>query len=330
MKKVSAAVIHEHGDPESVVAVEKVALGQPKRGEVVVDVRAAPINPADLNVIEGKYPDRPELPATPGMEGVAVVSALGPDASGVAVGDHVLLPPGLGSWREAAVVAADALVIVPHEVPLEQAAMLRVNPPTAWRMLHDFVEMEPGGWIIQNAANSGVGRAVIQIARTLGWRTINVVRREELLEEMRAAGGDVVLLESAEVPKKAREAAGGEPIHLALNAVGGDSALGLAGALAAGGTLVTYGAMGRQPVRIPNGLLIFEDLRFRGFWVSRWYREADRAARDRMFAGLFPLARAGVLHAPVAASYPLAEVAKAIQHAKQGGRAGKVLLEFEG
>ena len=81
--------------------------------------------------------------------------------------------------------------------------MLKINPLTAWRMLHDFVRLEKGDWVIQNAANSAAGRAVIQIAHELGYRTVNVVRRKELIEELRAEGGDVVLLDNDEL----REAA---------------------------------------------------------------------------------------------------------------------------
>ena len=100
---------------------------------------AAPINPADLNQIEGKYPIRAPLPATPGFEGAGVVEEIGGSVQGLAVGTQVILPHDLGTWREACVVKADKLVAVPDEIKPEQAAMLKINPLTAWRMLHDFV-----------------------------------------------------------------------------------------------------------------------------------------------------------------------------------------------
>jgi trans-2-enoyl-CoA reductase len=325
---VSAIVIHEFGTPAEVVRVEQVELPELAATGARVRMLAAPINPADLNVLEGKYPIRPALPGVPGMEGVGVVEEVGAEVRKVRAGDRVLLPHGLGSWREAAVVAdADhALWVVPPEVPAEQAAMLRVNPATALRMLRDFANLPEGAWAIQNAANSAVGRLTIQIARATRLRTINLVRRSEVMEELRALGGDVVLLDNDEAKEQIAAATGGAPVRLALNAVGGDSALRLANALAPGGTLVTYGAMSRQPLRIPNGLVIFKDLRWRGFWISQWYREAARDAQAAMFAEIFGLAQRGVLHAPVERIYPLGEAAVAVRHAGQSQRAGKILF----
>src|SRR5262249_25652207 len=144
------------------------------------------------------------------------------------------------------------------------AAMLKINPMTAWRLLHDYVSLERGDWLIQNAANSAAGRAVIQIAHELGYKTLNVVRRAELIEELRVEVGDVVLVESQNLRYEVKAAIVDPPIRLGLNAVGGESALRLANCLAPGSTLVTYGAMSLQPLKIPNGLLIFKDLRFRG------------------------------------------------------------------
>ena len=324
--KVMAIVFHAHGVPEEVAHAEEIEVAEPGADEALVRLLAAPINPADLNVIEGKYPLRPALPGVPGVEGAGVVEAVGPDVQNLRAGDRVLLPHGYGTWREAGVVKAENLVALPPEIPAEQAAMLRINPATALRMLRDFTELKTGDWILQNAANSAVGHAVIQLARAHGWRTVNVVRRAELIDELKAAGADAVLLEGDELPEQISAATGGAPMHLALNAVGGDSALRLAKALAPGGTLVTYGAMSRQPLRIPNGLLIFQDLRWRGFWISQWYRTAPPAAVAAMFAELFALAQSGVLHAPVERIYPLADCAAALAHAAQSGRAGKILF----
>ncbi len=222
--------------------------------------------------------------------------------------------------------ADHVLTVVPPELAVEQAAMLRVNPATAWRMLRDFTELAAGDFVVQNAGNSAVGRLVIQIAKANQWRTISLVRRPELIDELRALGGDVVLLDNDEAKDQIAAVTGGAPVRLALNAVGGDSALRIANALTPGGSHVTYGAMGRQPLRIPNGLLIFKDLRWRGFWVTRWYREASREAEAAMFEGLFALARRGLLHTPVERIYPLSEAVAAVKHAAQSRRTGKILF----
>ena len=324
--KVRAIVFHAHGVPAEVARWAEIEVAEPAADEARVRLLAAPVNPADLNVIEGKYPTRPALPGVPGMEGVGVVEAVGRAVTAVRAGDRVLLPPRYGTWREAGVVEAGKLRAVPAGIATEQAAMLRINPATALRMLRDFVELKAGGWVLQNAANSAVGRAVIQLARASGWRTVNVVRRAELTGELKDAGADVVLVDGDELPAQIAAATGGAPVHLALNAVGGDCAVRLAKALASGGTIVTYGAMSRQPLRIPNGLLIFQDIRWRGFWISQWYRNASEESIGKMFAELFDLAGRGVVHAPVERIYPLAEVSAALAHAALGRRAGKILF----
>jgi mitochondrial enoyl-[acyl-carrier protein] reductase / trans-2-enoyl-CoA reductase len=291
-----------------------------------VRVRFAPINPADINVLEGKYPIRPTLPGTPGVEGVGVVEEVGVGVSNFSAGATVLLPHGFGTWREAGNVPAADLVPVPVSVPLEQAAMLRINPATALLLMREFVDLQPGEWIIQNAANSAVGRCVIRLARHFGWRTVNVVRRAELVEELQSKGADVVLVDGEQIGAELKAATGGAPLRLALNAVGGESAVRLGSALAPGGVVVTYGAMARQPLRIPNGLLIFQDIAWRGFWVSRWYRNAAAGDAAAVLAELCALAASGVIATPVEAVYPLEEIAGAIEHAQRSGRSGKVIL----
>ena len=329
-KTIRAAVYETHGNPADVLRVVEQPWPSPAADEVVVQMRAAPLNPADLNAIEGKYPVRPPLPATPGMEGAGVVVELGSSVSGVALGDQVILPHNFGTWREACAIKAEKLVVAPAEIEAVQAAMLKVNPITAWRMLHDFVPLARGDWFIQNAANSAAGRAAIQIARELGYRSVNVVRRSDVVEELRAAGGDVVLVDGDELRDQVAEQTGGAVSRLALNAVGGDSALRLAKVLAPDATMVTYGAMSLQPVRIPNGMLIFKNLNFTGFWVNKWYDAASPAQRAETFAPLFEMAKRGLLRTNVEAVYSLDEAKAALEHAAQPKRSGKVLFEMNG
>ena len=207
--------------------------------------------------------------------------------------------------------------------------MLKINPLTAWRLLNGYVDLKKGEWLIQNAANSAAGRTVIQIAHELGYKTVNVVRRAELIDELRAEGGDVVLVDGENIRDEVKNATDGAGIRLALNAVGGDSALRLANTLAPGSTMVTYGAMSLQPLKIPNGLLIFKDLRFRGIWINKWYDNATLAERMDAFHLLFDMAKRGLLKAKVEKSYPLGEVHAAVAHAAQSERGGKIIFEFK-
>ncbi len=327
-RTIRVAVYQAHGNPAEVLRVVEQPWPVPAPDEVVVRMRAAPLNPADINAIEGKYPVRPQLPATPGMEGAGVVEELGSSARAVSVGDQVILPHNFGTWREACAVKADQLVVAPSDIAPVQAAMLKVNPITAWRMLHDFVPLQRGEWFIQNAANSAAGRAAIQIGRELGLRSVNVVRRPELIAELEAEGADVVLVEGEQLRDEVVERTGRAPIRLALNAVGGGSALQVAKTLASDGTMVTYGAMSLQPLTIPNGMLIFKNLRFTGFWVNRWYDAATSEQRAKTFAPLFDMAKRGLLRAKVEKTYPLTEARGAVQHAMQSRREGKIVFEL--
>lgn len=327
-KSFKAAVYETHGNPTEVLRVSELPMPQIKQDEVMVRMLAAPINPADLNAIEGKYPIKPALPATPGMEGVGIVVEAGSAVRNLSVGSHVILPHNFGTWREIAVLAADRVVATPTEIDPIQAAMLKVNPITAWRMLHDFVRLQPGDWVIQNAANSGAGQCVIQIARELGYRTVNIVRRAELVGELQSLGGEVVLLDRENLRDEVTAATGKAPIRLALNAVGGENALRVAKCLASDGTMVTYGAMSLQPLSIPNGMLIFKNLRFTGFWVNKWYEAATAEERAETFAPLFDMAKRGLLRSKVEKAYPLSEAPAAIAHAMQNKRSGKIVFRF--
>ncbi len=328
-KNILAAVYERHGNPADVLHVESRPWPTPAQGEAIVKMRAAPINPADLNQIEGKYPIRSELPAIPGFEGAGIVVDLGANVTSVAAGALVILPHNVGTWREAVAVKADQLVAVPTGIEPVHAAMLKINPMTAWRLLHDYVNLQKGDWLIQNAANSAAGRAVIQIAHELGYKSVNVVRRAELIDELHAEGGDVVLVDGENLRDEVKAETSGAPIRLGLNAVGGDSALRLANCLASGSTMVTYGAMSLQALKIPNGLLIFKDLRFRGIWINKWYDNATPAQRMEAFQPLFEMAKRGLLKTKVEKAYPLSEAKAAVTHAAQGKRSGKIIFKFE-
>jgi mitochondrial enoyl-[acyl-carrier protein] reductase / trans-2-enoyl-CoA reductase len=329
MREMSSVIAYEtHGKPVEVLRLQQEPWPKAAPGEAVVEMRAAPINPADLNAIEGKYPGRREVPAVPGFEGAGVIVSVGSEALNVAVGDLVIPPHHIGTWREAVAVKADDLVVVPPGIEPLHAATLKINPLTAWRLLRGYVDLKPGDWLIQNAANSAAGRAVIEIARELGYKTVNVVRRAELIEELRSQGGDVVLVNGENLRDEVKAATNGAPIRLALNAVGGDSALRLANCLAPGSTMVSFGAMSLQPLKIPTGLIIFKDLRFRGIWINKWYDNATPMERMDAFRPVFDMAKRGLLRTKIEKAYSLTEFQAAVAHAAQSKRRGKIIFEM--
>ena len=330
MNKTIKVVVYEtHGKPADVLQIKTEPWPKAAADEAVVAMRAAPVNPADINAIEGKYPARREVPAIPGFEGSGIVVEVGANVSTVTKGTPVILPHNIGTWREAVAVKASDLVAVPPEIDPVHAAMLKINPITAWRLLHGYVDLARGDWVIQNAANSAAGRAVIQIAHELGFKTINVVRRPELIDELRAEGGDIVLVDHEKLRDEVKAATGAAPIRLGLNSVGGDNALHLANCLTFGGTLVSFGAMSMQPLKIPTGLLIFKDLRFRGIWINHWYDNATPAERMAAFNPLFDMAKRGLLKTKVEESYSIDQAKEAATHAMRDKRSGKIVFEFK-
>ena len=324
MQMIRAVRYHSTGDPTRVVQVDEVAVGEPAAGEVRVRMLWAPINPADLNMLEGKYGESRPLPDVPGNEGCGRVVSVGGGVDESWIGRLVLVDRM--AWREEGNWPIESLIAVPAGIDARRACVLRVNPPTAWCLLHAFADLRPGAWIAQNAATSAVGRAVIEIAHAKGWKTLNLVRRPEAADELRALGADAVVVDGPEAADLALEILGGTKPQLGLNAVGGVPATRLAGLLAERGTLLTYGAMSKEALKIPNGFLIFRDLDFRGFWLTRWLRTASPSERDAVFDGVFHLASRGCFAPRVAAEFPLAEVASAVARSGEGG--GKVLLRL--
>lgn len=313
----------QSGTPD--LHLEPRDLDQPAAGQVRVRMLYAPIHPADWNVLQGTYGRLPELPAVPGNEGCGIVEAAGDGVSCVTVGDLVSVAEP-GNWCSHRVVGESSVVKLPGDLDPRQAAMIFINPFTAWAMLHINGRPEAGRPVVQNASNSAVGRAVIQIARQLDVPTVNLVRRPEVIDALRRDGADVVFDDENKLAEWIRD----QKIRpmLGLNAVGGASALALANTLADGGTLVTYGAMARQPLKIPNGLLIFRDLCFRGFWLRNWLSQTSRDDQDTALEQIAQWVLEGKVTQPVDRVFPMDEFSQALAAAAADRRDGKILFDL--
>lgn len=328
MSKTAYLQFSTTGAPQDVLELlhrEMPALG-PR--DVRVAMRYAPINPADLNFIEGNYGRPSNPPAVPGIEGSGEVVEVGAEVESLSVGDFVIPLHSGGTWTQQLVAPEGYFAKLPDRIDLVQASMLRINPVTAWRLLEDYVELVPGDWIVQNAANSGVGRALIQIARQRGIRTLNFVRRAELISELKDLGADEVLVDDDAGVEAARQIVQNNAPRLAANAVGGDSAVRLMEVLAAHGTMVTYGAMSRRSLKVPNKFLIFKDLSLRGLWVTKWFDKASHAEITEVLRPLASMVVEDNLVTAVDAVVPLKDFRRAVQRAQEGGRSGKVVLDL--
>ncbi|HZX28710.1 MAG TPA: zinc-dependent alcohol dehydrogenase family protein [Telluria sp.] len=312
--------------PQAVIAAVPFQRPVLSQGEALVEVLAAPINPSDVLTLTGQYGILPPLPAIGGSEGVGRVVELGPDTTGLAVGQTVLLPAGLGTWTTHLVAPAARLLPLPNEADPQQLAMLTVNPPTAALLLSEFAQLEPGDWVIQNGANSGVGSYVVQLAALRGLKTVNIVRRETAVDGVRAQGGDVVLVDGDDLAQRVREATGGAPIKLGIDAVGGSATMRLAATLAEGATVVNYGALSGEPCIVSPREMVFRDVTLKGFWLARWYRTAPQAKQIALLTELAGLIAAGKLKAPIQATYGVEQIKEAVAAAAAGERSGKILI----
>ena len=327
MKRID---LSEYGVPEHVVhCVEVPDVGAPGPGEVVFDVLAFPINPADIGFCTGTYRLRPPLPATPGAECVGRVIAVGTGVVHVQPGDHVINLQR-ENWTQRRRVKGEDVIAIPKNIPIRQAAMLRINPPTAQLLLSDVTALQPGDWVIQNVANSAVGRLIIRLGRARGLRTVNVVRRESLFAELHAIGADICIVDGPDLAARVAQAVGGAPVKLGIDAVCGEALARIASCVADGGAVVTYGAMsGGQPA-IDRGDLMFRGITLSGFMLGRFLGRRSLGEIQAIFADLAGQMQDGKLDAPVAAVYPIEQIAEAVAHAQREAKGGKILVAPNG
>lgn len=322
--KARAVTFSKYGEPQDVISVQSYNLGELGPEDVLVKTLASPINPSDVNQVQGVYPSRPVFTklfgepdtAIGGNEGLFEVLEVGKDVTGLKSGDWTV--PAIlsfGTWRSHALVNYKSLTPALPKLGADPVmlATSNINPVSAYQMLRNYVELKPGDWFIQNGGNSAVGRAAIQIAKKMGVKSISVVRSrdniEELIAELKALGADEVITEEQSGSKEFSETIKGwvdGKLKLALNCVGGKSATSIARHLSPNGHHVTYGAMSKQPVMVPTGLFIFSNITFHGFWLSRNAKE-DPKSRTRDLGEIFKMIAAGELQGVPAHEHKLSE-----------------------
>ena len=356
-EQAKALVFKEHGEPKDVLTLHGHSIS-PAHGDLLtLRFLASPINPADINQLQGVYPTKPTFTtslgtpdpiAVGGNEGVAEVMSVGGNVKGIQKGDWVIQrAPGFGTWRTHAQTDASNLVPIRNKDGISpiQAGTVSVNPCTAYRMLKDFVPLKEGEWFIQNGANSGVGRAAIQLGKLWGYKSINIVRKreqgtEELKKELQELGADVVVTDEEALDRgfsqqvKEITKGGREHVRLGLNCVGGKIVTSMSRVLSEGAHLVTYGGMSKQPVNLPTATLIFKNVSFDGFWVSKW---SERNPEDKVktVEHVLDLTREGrfkdVPMQPVEWNWDTKkeELVDAVQGTLEGFRSGKGIFVFK-
>lgn len=303
--------------------------------DLLVTIEAAPVNPADFLLANGWYGVQPAIPSAQGSEGVGRVVAAGAEADQSLVGKRVVILPTYeqGTWSDQVVVPARNVVAVPESATATDAlqlSMLAINPATAYLLLKQYVDLKPGDWIGQNLGNSGVGQAVIALAKRAGVKTLSVVRREEAAKHLRTIGADVVLVDGEDLGERITEALGGAQLRVVFDGAAGTTPVELAHALEFGGTVVSYSSTTGEVPTLALGDVIFRELSLRGFWLINWIRNAPREEIERVYTELAGLVAEGVLGSTVEATYALEDYQAAFDHARTPERSGKVLFTPKG
>ncbi|WP_374573102.1 zinc-binding dehydrogenase [Acinetobacter sp.] len=322
------SIIHcTFGEPAAVLQLAEMPLPEPQAGEVRIKTILSPMHNHDVWTVRGNYGYKPALPAIGGSEAVGVIDALGAGVSGVALGQRVAVAAVHGSWAEYFIAPAQGVVPLNDAVDDETAAQL-IGMPISALMLLDFVNLQPGQWLIQNTANGAVGKTVAMIAQARGQQVINLVRRSSAVAEMQALGiQHVVAADQADWREQVKAIHGSQPLMAGVDSIGGSASGELLALLSENGLLVSFGSMSGEAMQIASGDLIFKQATVKGFWASAVNKQLPAQRKKALIAELLTLAAQKKLALPVEGVFSFEQIHSAALKAVEGGRQGKVLLK---
>jgi NADPH:quinone reductase-like Zn-dependent oxidoreductase len=318
-----AVVFERFGEPREVLGMQERPLPEPNPGQVRLQLVQSPIHNHDLAIVRGVYGYKPTLPAVVGTEGLGVVDKLGPAVTHLTVGQRVCAM-GQGTWAEYFLANAATAVPVPPSLSDERACQLLAMPLSAYLLLEDL-DLKPGDWMIQNAANGAVGRLVHRLARKREVNVVNLVRRQETATALEAEGmGPALATDDPTWPTRLSQVTGGAPVRRGVDSVGGKAANQMLAAMAPGSLLLSFGAMSGQALVVDPGHLIFRGATVKGFWATSRSERTPATDRARIIGELVRLVAAGELPLQVAATFDLSRPAEAVAASETPGRSGKV------
>jgi NADPH:quinone reductase-like Zn-dependent oxidoreductase len=334
---MKALIFRQTGEPKSVLQLAEIPTPALLPGEALVRVLLSPIHPSDLHMVRGRYGYQPELPASPGIEGVGVVEAVGPGVKDPTVGTRVVFIGTWNTWREQIVCPVERLVPVPDGLDDRAAATCYINPLTAWALTRSGHNLKEGDWLLQTAAASSVGKLVLQLAQQYRFKTINVIRRREQETIIRKLGGNEVICTADEdLRARLQELTGGKGVERAIDSVAGELGAEVARNLAPAGTMLVYGALSshRQtdPAKFTMPLfaprLIYSTATVRGWWLPRWVNSQPLAEVRAATSNILTLLANRALTPPAIARYPFEDFEEAVSLADAETGQEKVLLDF--
>eukprot|EP00026_Physarum_polycephalum_P012293 Phypoly_transcript_12587.p1 GENE.Phypoly_transcript_12587~~Phypoly_transcript_12587.p1 ORF type:complete len:356 (-),score=66.88 Phypoly_transcript_12587:32-1099(-) len=349
-----ALQFHTHGDAKEVLKyeeVEKPKIESPT--QVQIRVAATPVNPSDLNIVSGTYGIKPaSLPSSSGLEGVGTIEEIGSGVTGLKAGQRVHFLT-LGGWRDYILVDFKSVVPIPDALSDLHGAQLTANPLTVVAMVKDLnVPSGSGEYLVQSAAGSALGRIMIQYAKVRtegknqpcnlflcqqpfevegseakGFKTINIVRRDEQVEELKQLGADhVINSEKEDVAERIKTITNGEGIKYAIDCVGGKTGTAIIRALGKHGVCLVFGRLDKEPTQLSYGAMIFKEIVVRGFWISSWTK-AHSDLVPPMYKELIELILKGQITL-ASKAFPASDFPAALEHTKTPGKNEKTILLF--
>ncbi len=323
MKRIMVTGI---GEAQESLVVQEVPDLVPKKGELLVEMLAIPIHPADLLVMRGRHVFTAKYPCGTGIEGAGRVIAHGEGVSHPPIGARVALPFG-GTWAEQVTLPANAAIPLPDGLDLHQGAMLALNPVTALGLL---MGMNAGEWLLHNAANSSLARLITRVAKDKGIHSISVVRRAGMEEELKANGADHVMVDGDDLADRVKRYLGGRGVNRALDAVAGHATGRLFDSVADHGTLTCYGLLGSDEIILPAAQLIFRNVHVQGYSRLRYLRALPKEKAELLYGELFDGLQKGLFHTPILKTFSFEEIHEAVNLAESSRGEGKVLLIPDG
>lgn len=328
---MKALVLNGYGSDDKIEFAE-TNMPDPQANEVLVQVKAAPVNPSDLIFISGKNPGARKVPLIPGFEGSGIVVKSGGGArADELVGKRVSFrakPNHGGSWAEFAVTDADKCIPLLPEVSLVQGSMLQVNPLTAWSLV-DCAQKAGHHCAIQNAAASALGRMVIRFAAKRKLDLINIVRRPEQVKILADLGGSNVCDSSEpDFENQLSSLSSQLGATVAFDAIAGDATQQLLKVMAQQSEVWVYGGLSGAPSVVDPILLIYGQRSVRGFWGPPAFYALDE---NEFAAGIAEIqgGMSNIFGSEVKATYPLQDFRKGLDLYRSEMTGGKVLFSMD-
>ncbi|WP_436869543.1 zinc-binding dehydrogenase [Acinetobacter courvalinii] len=324
---MQSIIHHSFGEPAEVLQLAEMPRPEPKAGEVRIKTILSPIHNHDVWTVRGSYGYKPTLPAIGGSEAVGIVDAVGEGVDQSKLGQRVAVAGVHGSWAEYFIAPAQAIIPLNDAIDNETAAQL-IGMPISALMLLDFVNVQPGQWLIQNTANGAVGKTVAMIAQARGLQVINLVRRSDAIAEMQALGiQHVVATDQDDWKAQVKALHADQPLIAGVDSIGGSASGEMLNLLSENSLLVSFGSMTGETMQISSGDLIFKQATVKGFWASVVSKEMPAERKKALFVELLTLAAQKKLILPVEGVFSFDEIQTAALKATQGARQGKVLLK---